>query len=233
VENYKIRVNSKAESKEAQELFFELGYEKGACSTGGYPALIIATPESRFQKTPFSSRATSLNHEAHSQYKEITLPELRDLVVLKRNDVGDATHESPCGELKFILLGDWWNLFTGGKWQQFCHAESPRCAKLKPIEKPMKEYLIKSGDGKYLLTHHDSIGAIEIPEGATAARLCDDVEFYKNDFDMFFSCTSGNWLNTISPRGILMKNIVWQRAQHPEELPFIDDEPIKRPIRRN
>ena len=66
MENLKIRVNSKAESKEAQELFFELGYEKGVCSTGGYPALIIATPESRFQKTPYSSRATSLNHEAHS-----------------------------------------------------------------------------------------------------------------------------------------------------------------------
>jgi len=224
VENYKIRVNSEAESREVQGLLEKLGFKKFVWGT--YSDYFI------FANSNYYSR-DNISNFSECDYKEITLPELRDLVVLKRNDVGDATHESPCGELKFILLGDWWNLFTGGKWQQFCHAESPRCAKLKPIEKPMKEYLIKSGDGKYLLTHHDSIGAIEIPEGATAARLCDDVEFYKNDFDMFFSCTSGNWLNTISPRGILMKNIVWQRAQHPEELPFIDDEPIKRPIRRN
>ena len=93
----------------------------------------------------------------------------------------------------------------------------------------MKEYLNKLTDGTYKLVvlsdvidGHD--GLIEIPEGATAARLCEDVEFYKNDFGVFFSRTSGNWLNTISPRGVLMKNIVWQRAKQPEELPFVDDE---------
>jgi len=237
VENLKIRVNSEVESKEAQELFFELGYEKGVCSTGGYPALIIATPESRFQKTPFSSRATSLNHEAHSQYKEITLPELRDLVVLKRNDVGDATHESPCGELKFILLGDWWNLFTGGKWQQFCHAESPRCAKLKPIEKTMKEYLRKNSNGTYsyigtVRPEHVSDFMIEIPEGAIKATFCNGfLIFWKDNsswnIDGFnskkwrendgFDKYMENYKNTVK--------ILWQRPTHPEELPFIDDEP--------
>ena len=94
----------------------------------------------------------------------------------------------------------------------------------------LKEYLRKNSNGTYsyigtVRPEHVSDFMIEIPEGATAARLCDDVEFYKNDFGVFFSLTSGNWLNTISPRGVLMKNIVWQRAQHPEELPFIDDEP--------
>ena len=94
----------------------------------------------------------------------------------------------------------------------------------------LKEYLRKNSNGTYsyigtVRPEHVSNFMIEIPEGATAARLCNDVEFYKNDFDMFFSLTSGNWLNTISPRGVLMKNIVWQRHTHPEELPFIDDEP--------
>ena len=94
----------------------------------------------------------------------------------------------------------------------------------------MKEYLNKLTDGTYKLVvlsdvidGHD--GLIEIPEGATAARLCDDVEFYKNDFGVFFSRTSGNWLNTISPRGVLMKNIVWKRHTQPKDLPFVDDEP--------
>ena len=94
----------------------------------------------------------------------------------------------------------------------------------------LKEYLRKNSNGTYsyigtVRPEHVSDFMIEIPEGATAARLCDDVEFYKNDFDMFFSRTSGNWLNTISPRCVLMKNIIWQRHTHPEELPFIDDEP--------
>ena len=40
MENLKIRVNSKAESEEAQELFFELGYEKGVCSTGATQHLL-------------------------------------------------------------------------------------------------------------------------------------------------------------------------------------------------
>ena len=90
----------------------------------------------------------------------------------------------------------------------------------------MKEYLTKMKDGSYkLIPSKMGNDDIEIPEGATAARLCDDVEFYKNDFGMFFSRTSGNWLNTISPRSVLMKNIVWQRAKQREELPFVDDEP--------
>ena len=88
----------------------------------------------------------------------------------------------------------------------------------------MKEYLTKMKDGSYkLIPSKMGNDDIEIPEGATAARLCDDVEFYKNDFGMFFSRTSGNWLNTISPRSMLMKNIVWQRAKQREELPFVDD----------
>ena len=89
----------------------------------------------------------------------------------------------------------------------------------------MKEYLTKMKDGSYkLIPSKMGNDDIEIPEGATAARLCDDVEFYKNDFGVFFSRTSGNWLNTISPRSVLMKNIVWQRAKQREELPFVDDE---------
>lgn len=227
MENLKIKVNSEAESKEAQELFFELGYKwlsggnqaqhlKQSCSSSfGY---LVAWSSGCFTDV---IQCGCGNEDA----KEITLPELRDLVVLKRNDPNDGTHIDRYNKPWYVTSDNLFYCFEYGReWVK----ENQRVFdsyEVKPIEKPMKEYLIKSGDGKYLLTHHDSIGAIEIPEGATAARLCNDVEFYKNDFDMFFSRTSGNWLNTISPRGILMKNIVWQRAQHPEELPFIDDEP--------
>ena len=233
--NYKIRVNSEAESKEAQELFFELGYAKGACSAGNYPALIIATPESLFHKTPYSSRATRLKHKAHNQYKEITLPQLRDLVVLKRNDVGDATHEDYLG-LKHLLLMHTRHVWGGEKWL----ISTADFSKLKPIEKKeMKEYLDKQQDGTYKLIKASS-GCIdrdwiEIPEGADIYAISKN---WKDN--IFFARTGGDTLETFN---IINKNdwhrestltlenlennysILWQRHTHPEELPFIDDEP--------
>ena len=237
--NYKIRVNSEAESKEAQELFFELGYEKGVCSTGDYPALIIATPESRFQKTPYSSRATSLNHEAHSQYKEITLPELRDMVVLKRNKVGDATHTD--GRYSFYVGKDKNYFFSScdkawrGTWKNVDI--------LKPIEKPMKEYLRKNSNGTYsyigtVRPEHVSDFMIEIPEGCNIIT-CENrkgnlVYFHWKslDSDEFFLKDEKIWSNNFNETlsDFIEKNegdvkIIWSRHTHPEELPFIDDEP--------
>ena len=81
--NFKVKVNSEAESREVQDLFLELGYAKGACSEGNYPADIIAVPRGFFSETPFSSRSIKLDHEEHEGYKELTLPELRDLVERK------------------------------------------------------------------------------------------------------------------------------------------------------
>ena len=82
--NYKIRVNSEAESKEAQELFFELDYN---WFKKGY--VEVKTPETIMS---FENGALTTGIRGSISHKEITLPELRDLVVLKRNYVGDATH---------------------------------------------------------------------------------------------------------------------------------------------
>ena len=173
MENLKIRVNSKSESKEAQQLFFELGYEKGACSTWGYPALIIATPESRFQKTPYSSRATSLNHEAHNQYKEITLPELRDMVVLKRNDVGDANAHRHDNSVHYYITSDnEYFFFLDGKWACSNNDISYLKKYVKPIkEKDVKEFLVNH-DNKWTLQLLDSDTEensyrVAVPSGAT------------------------------------------------------------------
>lgn len=79
MENLKIKVNSEAESKEAQELFFELGYSHSDDSTeyyrfmGDYPRFLSATSEGIFS-----------GRNGLTDCKEITLPQLRDLVVLKR-----------------------------------------------------------------------------------------------------------------------------------------------------
>jgi len=239
MENLKIRVNSEAGSKEAQELFFELGYEKGVCSTGGYPALIIARPESRFQKTPYSSRATSLNHEAHSQYKEITLPELRDLVVLKRNDRNDRTHTDQDNWSWFISSNGTGYVFGAGnanglhQWDEL----SLDMVDLKPIEKPMKEYLRKNSDGTYsyigmVQPENISQNVIEIPEGSETFNFYDrkdNLFFLKGTGDnALFSNEINDWewkeWGYIDFDGVVC---LWSRHTHPEELPFIDDEPLK------
>ncbi|MFX9033055.1 hypothetical protein ABTN36_07825 [Acinetobacter baumannii] len=108
MDNYKIKVNDEAESKEAQELFFELGYivvnhvdnEKG---------FIVVSKEA---DSPFNFDYWC------SVDKELTLPQLRDLVVLKRNDVKDANYRSKSvldgfyfkssdGVFYFMLDGKW------------------------------------------------------------------------------------------------------------------------------
>lgn len=105
MDNYKIKVNDEAESKEAQELFFELGYiavnhvdnEKG---------FIVVSKEA---DSPFNFDYWC------SVDKELTLPQLRDLVVLKRNDVKDATHRDKQDE-SIYLTSDKVIYYWYGEW---------------------------------------------------------------------------------------------------------------------
>lgn len=91
MENLKINIGSEAESKEAQELYFKLGYKWGDRrkvvqhtfeSIGCY---LVAWSNGRF-KGVIQVGCGSEDAE------EITIEQLRDMVVLKRNDVGDTTH---------------------------------------------------------------------------------------------------------------------------------------------
>lgn len=86
MDNYKIKVKDEAESKEAQELFFELGYSWLCCGKyynriGNY-TFITAYPDEMLLRMGWGGDTD----------KELTLPQLRDLVVLKRNDVKDANY---------------------------------------------------------------------------------------------------------------------------------------------
>lgn len=100
---------------------------------------------------------------------------------------------------------------------------------LRDMVNPMKEYLEKQADGSYKLVMRGIVGKdgdIEVPEGADCARsTCSRLEFYKDNLNLFFSIRGDCWKNTISSRGVLSQNIVWQRHVQPEELPFIDDGP--------
>ena len=209
--NMKIKVNTESESKQAKSLLESLGFDIDFSEKGfKYPYLFAYVN---------GMHVTGDNREGHfknKNNKEITLPQLRDLVVLKRNDRKDANVIDPEYDASLYLdsKGD---LFVfhlpAQKWKESnLNGEEDVMARLKPIEKPMKEYLIKSGDGKYLLTHHDSIGAIEIPEGRNIAVIEDSkVKFYSK--------------YTSADLDHLGKDLIWMRPSLPEELPFIDDEP--------
>ena len=227
MKDLKIRVNGEAENKEAQGIFKILG--------GAWSDHVKAD---HYDKEFLYLKNGVIEYDdllfeflAVDECKEITLPELRDLVVLKRNSIDDATHTD--GHYNFYVGKDKNYFFSScdkawrGTWKNVDI--------LKPIEKPMKEYLIKSGDGKYLLTHHDSIGAIEIPQGAECLTQCGKFKaFWKdgavkflncdNDWDFKFGMGVDRYIELARENGC---EIVWLRHTHPEELPFIDDDPLQ------
>ena len=217
MENLKIRVNSEAESKEAQELFFKLGYKwfsggnqvqllKQSCSSSfGY---LVAWSSGCFTDV---IQCGCGNEDA----KKITLPELRDLVVLKRNDESDASRvNESTTEYYRVINGIWYVLL--GEWEPSTRSESWIMNNTKPIEKPMKEYLRKNNDGEYILEVANEREAqephakhwIEVPSGMNI--------YWKEDGDYWF---------TTQVMGYRGAKIIWQRHTLPEELPFIDDEP--------
>ena len=210
MENLKIRVNSEAESKEVQGLLEKLGFKKSVWGT--YSDYFI------FANSNYYSR-DDISNFSECDYKEITLPELRDLVILKRNDVGDATHYTEeCGAKGFLTsdgIGYFWD-YALKEWNK--HKQSNFMEyQMKPIEKKeMKEYLRKNNDGEYILEVTNEREAqephakhwIEVPSGMNI--------YWKEDGDYWF---------TTQVMGYRGAKIIWQRHTHPEELPFIDDEP--------
>lgn len=229
MENLKIKVNTESESKEAQELFFELGCYWGE---SGKEYIDLSPYPCDIKK--WGNQQISYCHAEHHYIdcKETTLPELRDLVVLKRNDVGDATHTD--GHYDFYVGKDKNYFFSScdkawrGTWK---NAEI-----LKPIEKPMKEYLRKNSNGTYsyigtVRPEHVSDFMIEIPEGATYyakdANLGKSGNFFfrlrSDGFDFEAVWLESNWMQ--ASFNVKNQEVLWQRHTHPEELPFIDDEP--------
>ena len=99
----------------------------------------------------------------------------------------------------------------------------------------MKEYLRKNSNGTYsyigtVRHEHVSDFMIEIPEGAELYVDLGGVSgFYKNNFKQVW--VQGNWEDTVyNSENLNIWNkvpVLWQRHTHPEELPFIDDEPLQ------
>ena len=183
MENLKIRVSSEVESKEAQELFFELGCEWPVISSRQIIDKVLPWIICRDGKLSHCSNSYQLEHLPN--LKEITLPELRALVSLHKNPIN---MDKVLSEVRFDALG-----------------------LLKD-----KEYLRRNAGGTYSYVgtvHPDHVHdlLIEIPEGKNIAWLSDTGSIHFSTIEM----------------GYRDCKIVWQRHTHPEELPFVDDEPYK------
>lgn len=151
MDNYKIKVNDEAESKEAQELFVQLGFEKTGFSCDEFPCY-LATWEGGFSDYVLDSLNIS------RERKELPLPQLRDLVVLKRNDVKDAN----CIDKKreaWYLASD--GTYYAWQYRKLCwDTESDACVEahdIKPITKPQDPALISGADVPALIKKGESV----------------------------------------------------------------------------
>lgn len=107
--NYKIKVNNEAESREAQDLFEQLGFTWA----GDYPENGDWYSHLYAEKSTCCHLPIYVWNGLGDKFQELTLSQLRDLVVLHRKDVKDATHTD--GERKGFLSSDgveyFWNAY--------------------------------------------------------------------------------------------------------------------------
>lgn len=134
MDNYKIKVKDEASADEARDLFKKIGYQPDNSSYEPYVGWVAV-----FEDGSGSFYRHNMNLD---ECVEITIAQLRDLVVLKRNDVKDATHQDKYdASLKYVYLnGEWYEWING--WMSGCI--NP--AKLTPITQPQDPALISGAD---------------------------------------------------------------------------------------
>lgn len=123
MDNYKIKVKDEAESKEAQELFFELGFKWA----GDYPENGDWYSHLYTEKSTCCYLSPYVWGGLGDRFQEITIAELRDLVVLKRNDVKDANYESAYEEHDDLYFKD----SSGRLYRWFCGSHWAEAASYK------------------------------------------------------------------------------------------------------
>lgn len=230
MENLKIKVNNEDESKEIQELLFEFGcYWAGRKNkdnvievTNGWYIF-----SRRGEITYCDSSEVELNGVGFS-LKEITLQYLRDLVVLKRNSIDDASLKDAFGDIWYVDSNNNYWMFENGIWRE---ADKP-LFKLEPIKKEgevkMKEFL--NPEQGYTLVKC-FVGEtpvpeswIEVPEGAEIFLLDKSwgentlyfVKHVENRFHEYYisgtDLPKNTWMKgTIKELHKGMGNVLWQR----------------------
>ena len=195
MENYKVKVNNWDESKEVQELYIALG------ATGSVRQI------TRKWVCLYYKQITFYDQLPNVDFKQVTLQYLRDLVVLKRNDVNDATHYYG-GNRKYYLTDTESFEFINGAWVNIDEYVDGVCFKSinKEGEVKMKEYIAKvSGDWRLVDSHELVSGRIEVPDGAEEYRA--NYKFYKNNGELYYS-SYGEWIKSMRSEYVPL----WQRS---------------------
>ncbi|EGJ67499.1 hypothetical protein AZE74_RS09745 [Acinetobacter baumannii] len=153
MDNYKIKVKDEAESKEAQELFFELGLTKEDFDDYKFPYYVASYNDGAFSNYILGSDT--------SGWEELTLPQLRDLVVLKRGDVRDATHRDKLDE-SIYLTSDKVIYYWYGEWCKSAINKSNDyedyiANSLTSITQPQDPALISGADVPALIKKGESV----------------------------------------------------------------------------
>ena len=142
---YKIKVNNEAENREAQDLFEQLGFTWA----GDYPENGDWYSHLYAEKSSCCHLPIYVWNGLGDKFQELTLPQLRDLVVLHRNDVKDATHRDKRDE-SIYLTSDKVIYYWQGEWCKSAinksnDYENYIANSLTPITQPQDPALI-SGD---------------------------------------------------------------------------------------
>ena len=217
MENYKIKVNNEAESKEVQELYIALG------ATGSVRQITSKWVCLYYKQITFYDLLPNVD------FKQVTIQHLRDLVVLKRNSVDDATHIFGLSKVLKLETKDYkiWDA-TYNVWVDYIGSQTDFRRGLKPIGKEvkMKEYLdtnyelrsVKQTSGDNLVPK----GWIEIPEGAEEYRA--NHRFYKNNGELFYSSLLFEWTKSSMPEYITLwkRNPETPNTSTQEKLKFIE-----------
>ncbi|MFW1903626.1 hypothetical protein [Acinetobacter baumannii] len=112
MDNYKIKVKDEQNFKEVVSLINTLGYGINFSYSNASGEVVKGLFLKRNGLVEWTHRDTYFDF---NDSKELTLPQLRDLVVLKRNDVRDATHADQ--DRRAYLDSD-------GKYHFYIHAEN-------------------------------------------------------------------------------------------------------------
>lgn len=241
-ENLKIAVSNEAESKEAQELLFKMGYvwrSSGKVVTNLDHKYIFLNENKYLTCDLLKSEFDIVD------YKEITLQELRTMATPQHKEYLDPRNNYELIEWDggFMVQEHWIEVPADANFAEY--DDMKKEVYFSPIHLPFghtvwqrnksKEYLNPTDGYKLILTPAPLADWIEVPKGAGIYVVDNKVKegrFYKKDDNQLSIFTGTSWIKTqyridcfyeqMASCGLI---ISWQRHTQPEALPFIDDEP--------
>ncbi|EHU2133747.1 hypothetical protein [Acinetobacter baumannii] len=201
MDNYKIKVKDEAASKEAQELFVQLGYSNRQSKRFGF----VYTQNGEIG-------CDSMKHWDYYNdlCQELTLPQLRDLVVLKRNDVKDANHRDKRDE-SIYLTSDKVIYYWQGEWCKSAinksnDYENYIANSLTPITQPQDPALISGAEALRALADGKEVEYWEEYKKAEFPQLPEWVDVLNTvDWDIKNDVLSGKTKFRLKPQTIKLE----------------------------